>query len=250
VAAETGAMADAGTGTPPWLVVRNVETEDAGLLGDVLRGSGVAVRGVDAFAGAPVPAGAAGLGGVVVLGGPMGVYDAGRYAFLGAEQRLLRAATDAGLPVLGICLGAQLLASAFGAQVRPGRQGKEIGWAPVELTADGRADRVLGVLAGAPPVFHLHGDTFDLPAGAIHLARSARYAQQAFRIGARAYGLQFHLEFTADTIGRLMADPDCRRDLAALGTSSEAILAETPARVQALAPVARRAFEAFLRSSP
>jgi GMP synthase (glutamine-hydrolysing) len=236
-----------GAPARPWLVVQNVAIEDAGLLGDVLRGAGLETRTAEAFAGAPLPATAAGLGGLVVLGGPMGVYEADRYPFLEAERRLVRAAADAGRPVLGICLGAQLLARAFSADVYPGRNGKEIGWEPVELTAAGRDDPVLGALAGAGPVFHLHGDTFDLPPGAVHLARSGRYAHQAFRIGPRAYGLQFHLEFTAATVGRVVAEPECRRDLAALGVAPEALLAETPARVRALEPVARRAFGAFVR---
>jgi GMP synthase-like glutamine amidotransferase len=230
----------------PWLVIRNVEAEDAGLLGEILTEEGIEARTADAFAGAIVPTTAADLGGLVVLGGPMGVYEAERYPALEAERRLLRAATDAGLPVLGICLGAQLLAAAFGARVYPGPR-KEIGWAPVELTAAGRADPVLGALTDAPAVFHLHGDTFDLPAGAVHLARSPLYAQQAFRVGARAYGLQFHLEFTVATIERVLEDAGCRRDLGGLGLSAEAIAAETPGRVRALEPVARDVFRAFVR---
>lgn len=129
---------------------------------------------------------------LVVLGGPMGVYDAADFPFLDAEAALLRAAVARGLPTLGICLGAQLLAHALGARVYPG-PAKEVGWWPVSrVTADG-----LGALF--PAVFtplHWHGDTFDLPAGATLLASTDVVPHQAFAVG-RAVGVQFHLEATA-----------------------------------------------------
>jgi GMP synthase-like glutamine amidotransferase len=231
---------------PEWLIVRNVEIEGPDLVADVLAREGVRWRLVDAFAGVPLPDTAADLGGIVLLGGPMGVYDAARYPVLAQERALARVAADRGLPVLGICLGAQLLASAFGATVHPGPE-KEIGWAPIELTADGRDDPVLSHLAGAPPVFHLHGDTFDLPPTAVHLARSARYAQQAFRIGTRAYGLQFHLEFSAATIRRVMADAHNAADARGLGLDPAVVAAEAATRTPALETAARRAFTAFAR---
>lgn len=229
-----------------WLIIRNVVTEGPGILGQVLSDAGVAFRTIDAFGSEPVPRDPDGLGGLVVLGGPMGVYEAARHPALVPQQRLISAAVAAGLPVLGICLGAQLMASAFGARVFRGH-GKEIGWSPLELTEAGAADPVLAPLAGAPAVFHLHGDTFDLPADATHLARSSLYPVQAFRIGPRAYGLQFHLEFTAETIDAVLDDPACQADLAALGSSPGAIRSDTPARVRTLEPIARQVFENFLR---
>jgi GMP synthase (glutamine-hydrolysing) len=123
----------------------------------------------------------------------MGVYEASRYPFLADEIELIRRFLAEGRPVLGICLGAQLLAAAAGARVYPGTRGKEIGWAEVELSEAGRADPIW---SGFPPrftTFHWHGDTFDLPRGAELLGQSARYPQ-AFRIGAAAYGVQFHPE--------------------------------------------------------
>ena len=133
----------------------------------------------------------------VVLGGPMGVYEADQHPFLGSELAFLaeRLAVDA--PVWGVCLGAQLLAAAAGAEVFPGRNGFEVGAGPVRWTKAGLED---GVIAGVPPrsvVAHWHGDTFKPIPGAELLASTDRYAQQAFRIG-RSYGFQFHLELTAD----------------------------------------------------
>jgi GMP synthase-like glutamine amidotransferase len=230
----------------PWIVVRNTPLEGPDLLAEVLDGEGIAYTVLDAFTPGSLPDRLAGAGGLVVLGGPMGVYDAGRHPQLDVERRLLRQAVESDRPVLGICLGAQLLASARGAAVRPGPL-KEIGWQPLTLTPAGIADPVLAPLATAPPVFHLHGDTYELPDGAVHLARSAVYEQQAFRIGRRAYGLQFHLELGVQTVRAVVEDPGCRADLLAQGRSPEAIIAESPGRGRALEPLAREVFRRFVR---
>jgi GMP synthase-like glutamine amidotransferase len=230
----------------PWLIVRNVATEGPGILGQVLAEEGVACHTVDAFGVDPLPETLDGVGGLVILGGPMGVYEESRYPALPQQRRLVAAAMETGLPVLGICLGAQLMASALGSRVFPGPR-KEIGWAPLDLTAEGAADPVLAPLATAPAVFHLHGDTFDRPQASMLLARTDLYEMQAFRIGRRAYALQFHLEFTVETIDAVVADPACRADLIALGCSADAIRAESPARVRALEPFARAVFRNFLQ---
>lgn len=146
--------------------------------------------------GDPVPA-ATEIEGLIVMGGPMGVMDTEQHPGLTSEMKLIEEAVACDLPVLGVCLGAQLLAAALGARVYRGH-GEEIGAGEVELVAD---DPVLGKEGGRLPVLHWHGDTFDLPGGAHLLASSSEYENQAFRFGERAYGLQFHVE-----IGREAAE--------------------------------------------
>jgi GMP synthase-like glutamine amidotransferase len=131
--------------------------------------------------------------GLVVMGGPMGAYETDKYPFLAEECRLLGELAGRNRPVLGICLGSQLLAKALGADVFPGH-GPEIGFGFVELVSAGKQDPLFATVGGSIPVFHWHGDTFDLPEGAVLLASSREYAQQAFRFGSCAYGLQFHIE--------------------------------------------------------
>lgn len=156
----------------------------------------------------------------VVLGGPMGVYERDRHPFLVDELAFLteRLALDA--PVLGMCLGAQLLAAAAGAEVFPGRNGFEVGAGPVRWTKAGLEDPVI---AGVPPksvVAHWHGDTFKPVPGAALLASTDRYMQQAFRIG-RSYGFQFHLELTADELDRWFTHQEA--DLTARGKDLSAL---------------------------
>lgn len=137
--------------------------------------------------------------GLVLLGGPMAVYEHAEIECLDDSLRLVRASLRAGVPILGICLGSQLLAWALGGQVRPGRTmglRKEIGWFPVRLTQRGVVDPVFHGFDQDRPVFHWHGDTFALPEGAWHLASSDLYSNQAFRWGRWTYGLQFHVEVT------------------------------------------------------
>jgi len=150
-----------------------------------------------------LPASLAGYGGIVVMGGTMGVYEADRHPFLSQEIRLLREALDHDVPALGVCLGSQLLAAAGGARVYRGDPGPEVGWLPVTRLADDPW------LAGWPRSFEplsWHADTFDLPTGARHLASSERYPHQAFRLGS-GLGLQFHVEATADLAREWLGDP-------------------------------------------
>lgn len=131
---------------------------------------------------------------LVVLGGPIGAYEDALYPFLNGELALIERRLRQGRPVLGICLGAQLMARALGARVYPGK--KELGWAPLQLTEAGRLSP-LRFIEPATKVLHWHGDTFDLPAGASHLAATAENPHQAFSLGRHALGLQFHIEATA-----------------------------------------------------
>lgn len=177
---------------PGFVVVQHVASEGPGLLAAIAqqRALPLDIRRMDL--GETLP-NASALAALVVLGGPMGVYQAADHPHLLAEQRLLEAAVSHGIPVLGICLGAQLLAAALGAPVYQG-PAPEIGFGEVKLTADGADDPLLGPAGASFPAFHWHADTFDLPPGAAHLAATRAYHHQAFRVGARAWGLQFHIE--------------------------------------------------------
>ena len=175
------------------VVIRHVAFEDLGNFAPVLRRRGLRIRYVEA--------GHADLGNLdalapdllVVLGGPIEAYDDGAYPFLADEVRLLQARLRRKRPVLGVCLGAQLLARALGARVYPG-PAKEIGWAPIELTKAGMRSPLKHLAADRTSVLHWHGDTFELPAGAVHLASTAVCTHQAFALGKHALGLQFHPE--------------------------------------------------------
>jgi GMP synthase-like glutamine amidotransferase len=144
---------------------------------------------------------------VIALGGPMSVNDEAELPWLTEEKRFISGAISAGKAVLGICLGAQLIASALGARVYPGPR-KEIGWFDIESTSDSSE---LFQFPKTATVFHWHGETFDLPPGASRLARSAGCENQAFQIGSRVIGLQCHLETTPESAESLLVH--CRSEL-------------------------------------
>ena len=179
-------------------VVQHLLFEDLGSLEPVLRSQGHAIHvvqaGVDDVGEAIRAA-----DWLVVLGGPIGVYEGERYPFLIDEIGALRQRLAERRPTFGICLGAQLIAAALGARVHPGGV-KEIGWGPLRLTPGG-LNSPLRHLAGLP-VLHWHGDTFELPPGAEWLAASEVYPHQAFRVGAETLALQFHVEAQARTFER------------------------------------------------
>ncbi len=141
---------------------------------------------------------------VIVLGGPMGVHDEDRYPWLAEEKRFVRQCIDTGVAVLGICLGAQIIASVLGARVYANAE-KEIGWFPIDFLPIAAAGDIFTGFPDHIEVFHWHGDTFDLPDCAGHIARSAACAHQAFVFRERVVGLQFHLETTALSAGQLLA---------------------------------------------
>jgi GMP synthase (glutamine-hydrolysing) len=202
----------------------------------------LAVRTVRPLAGQPLPAHDE-VAGAVVMGGPMNVDEVGRFPGLAAEREWLVEATRRQLPLLGICLGAQLLARALGAEVRPG-EGTEIGFAPVEVSDP--ADPLLGGLAPGTDVLHWHGDVFDLPEGALSLASSARTEHQAFRAG-NAWGVLFHPEADLALVESWLAVPEMIDEAcSALGDAGAAALPgwaseAEPALVERTTP----GFEAF-----
>jgi GMP synthase (glutamine-hydrolysing) len=180
---------------PKLWVLQHLAAEPLGIIDEALEAGSIDAKYVRLFEGEPVPGDMSDAAGLVVMGGSMGVYEQDQHPFLSHEIRLIEAALKAEKPVLGICLGSQLLASALGAEVRKGDR-KEIGWFPVTLTDAATADRLFRGVERSFTAYHWHGDVFDLPAGAAALASSAQTQCQAFAYEERAYGLLFHLEAT------------------------------------------------------
>lgn len=179
------------------VVFRHVPFEHLGLIAPALTEAGIEFDYVDLAAAPDAAVDLAGAGGVVVMGGPMSANDG--FPWLRREIDLIAGALETGKPVLGVCLGAQLIAKALGAAVYPNAV-KEIGWEPVYWTGTGQSDPLLAGLRQPETVFHWHGETFDLPAGAEHLAWTEACRNQAFRWGSRVWGFQFHLEVTPEMI--------------------------------------------------
>ena len=142
---------------------------------------------------------------LVIMGGPMSIDDTDQYPWLVSEKRFIREAVTADKAILGICLGAQLVADALGAPVYPNDH-REIGWFDIERTQSAAGHAIGDCLPPRIKVFHWHGDTFDLPAGALPLARSAACRNQGFAVGDRVVGLQFHLETTPESLQALIAN--------------------------------------------
>jgi GMP synthase (glutamine-hydrolysing) len=200
-----------------WALLQHVPYEGPGLIAEQARARGIELDRRHLYRGDAVPS-VEELSGLVVMGGPMGVGDTDAHPHLSAEIDLLAAAAAAEVPVLGVCLGAQLLAYALGADVLPGAA-TEVGLGSVSLTAAGERDGVLGPAGYTLPVLHWHDDTFTLPPGAELLASSDRCANQAFRAG-RAYGLQFHVELDVALAESMRAHLPAHVELPASGVAS------------------------------
>jgi GMP synthase (glutamine-hydrolysing) len=216
------------------IILQHLDREGPGFIADLCRQRGLAVSLLRLDLGVEVPRALDAGDLLVVMGGPMGVSEFAdpRYPFLAQEIALLRASLARQLPILGICLGAQLLAHAAGSRVYP-NQSKDRSGALRPSPEVGFGDvRLLGVdqepaLAGLParlPVLHWHGDTFDLPTGAVRLAESDACPNQAFRLGRRAFGLQFHVEIDAALVCR-WAEEDSAFATSALGAGGPAAIA-------------------------
>lgn len=224
------------------LALRHVPFEDLGLLAPLLQQRGYALRTHDAGVGPlddstqPEP------DLLVVLGGPIGAFDDAAYPFLADTLALLGERLARRQPVLGVCLGAQLMARALGAGVAPMGH-KEIGFAPLALTPAGERS-VLAPLANGTPVLHWHGDQFEIPPGAESLATTPRCPHQAFAVGTHALGLQFHLEADLSRIEQWLVGHAC--ELAAAGVDLHALRAGAREHGTALAHAAENVFGAWL----
>ncbi len=184
------------------VALTHVAFEDLGSLQPVLESRGCRITVVDAFLTCRELALIAGCDLLVVMGGPIGAYDDQDYPFLKDEIGAIRQRLEAHRPVLGICLGAQLIAAALGARVYPGLAGAEIGWGAIQATGPRTPDWFSPLLKPGLQLLHWHGDTFDLPSGAQRLAQTDLYENQAFAVGKDTLALQFHPEVTADGLER------------------------------------------------
>jgi GMP synthase (glutamine-hydrolysing) len=225
------------------LVLSHVAFEDIGSLEAPLRERGFVIETVDvATARFPLPQ-ADTVDLLVVMGGPIGVYDQADYPFLKDEIACIGHRLAKRKPTLGICLGAQLMVAALGARVYPGQNGAEIGWSP--LQAEGKTPEWFApLLAPGLSLFHWHGDTFDLPQGALHLARSERYPHQAFAVEDFALGLQFHPEVSALGLERWYVGHAC--ELHHAGISVTDLRSSSHAHASALEVAAARFCELWL----
>jgi GMP synthase-like glutamine amidotransferase len=225
------------------LVFQHIGCEGLGLLGDFLAGRGVGTHTVALDRGDPIPDPTS-FDCLVVLGGPMNVYEEERFPFLAPEDRAIRRAVAAGVPYLGFCLGGQLLAKALDAPVTRNPV-KEIGFDYVTLTAAGREDPLFRGVSNPLPVFQWHGDTFAIPAaGAVPLAASPRCERQAFRHGRAAWALQFHVEVTRPMVQDWLET--YAGEVAAEGVDAAAILAGAEQALSRMRGEAERLFANFL----
>jgi GMP synthase-like glutamine amidotransferase len=230
----------------PIFVLQHVPHETLGSMESHFRDAGLTWRMVELFREIPrldLREAAA----LVVMGGPMNVDEVQQYPFLEVEVSWIREAQALGLPTLGVCLGSQLLAKALGAKVYPNGR-KEIGWYGLDLTPAAADDPLFGGLAPRQTVFQWHGDTFDLPDGAVHLASSPVCRHQAFRYGASAWGLQFHIEMTAELVCDWLDCPGGRQELATLDyIDPQAIRAGIDDGLAAMRQMGDRVLPAFAR---
>jgi GMP synthase (glutamine-hydrolysing) len=210
-----------------------------GTLEDVLGGNGIEFKYIATHEGEPVPGEMADKSGLIVMGGPMGVYEYARYPFLREEMRLIESALKLERPVLGVCLGSQLLAAGMGAEVKKG-ESKELGWHAVALAETAAQDTLFAGVTTEFWPFHWHGDVFSLPKHAVGLASSRQTPHQAFRYGKNAYGILFHLEVTREQISQMLLD--FADELREAGGSTSEITEQLPRQLPALQEIADGVF--------
>jgi GMP synthase (glutamine-hydrolysing) len=230
------------------LVIQHESYEALGTWGPILKGMGKRIRFVNFERAPEAQPSLEGYDGIILLGGYMGVYEADRYRHLRFELKLIEEALAKELPVLGICLGAQILASVLGATVRPHTE-REMGWYDIQLTEGGLADPVIGHFQPSEKVFQSHGDTFDIPKSAEHLASSALCHAQAFRYGSNAYGLQFHLEVNRAIIDDWFAMPEHQEYFKTATIPPEAIRRDTDRHLLRSMELSEETIQRFLAQS-
>jgi len=230
------------------LVFQHVPFEPLGTLNPLFKRHGFRIRYVNFGRHPEARPRTEGYHGLVILGGPMSAADPERHPHLATETALIREAIEREVPVLGICLGAQLLARALGGEVRAARR-KEIGWHEVARTPAAVDDPLFSHFGERETLFQWHEDTFAIPRGAVRLAGSATCPNQAFRYRRNVYGLQFHLEVDEPLIERWLRVHAHRHELLSAGGSvdPDRVRQETAARIARAMRLAERTFGAFVR---
>ena len=229
------------------LVLQHVAHELLGTLNPLLKRAGFRIRYVNFARHPDAQPSLDGYDGLIVLGGPMSVNDADRLPHLTTELKLIEDAMRRDVPVLGICLGAQLIAKTLGAEVYRNPE-KEIGWYDVSPTDDASGDPLLLPLQKTEKIFQWHGETFDMPRSARHLAYSFLCANQAYRYGAKVYGFQFHMEVDEPMIHRWLRVPENQTEISTLRGDChiEQIYSDTARHMVRLRDISERVFRAFI----
>ena len=232
---------------PRLLVFQHVAHEILGTLDPLLRGKGFRIRYVNFGRSNYQIPNLENYDGLIVLGGPMNVDQVKDYPYLVPEVEAIKKAIDLDMPILGICLGSQLLAKALDAEVTK-NSCKEIGWYDVKPTTEGKKDPLISQFSNEEKIFQWHGDTFEIPKGAVKLASSKTCGNQAFRYGDKVYGLQFHLEVDKQMIERWLVNPENKKELEELKgeIDPDVIRKETPEYINQLIMLSNKTFTKFL----
>lgn len=225
------------------LFVQHGEVDKLGLFGEVVGSCGLRLEVEHPFrSGHLKQEGLEEFDGFAFGGGGQSAWEIERYPYLEEECALIRSAAEAGKPVLGLCLGGQLIARALGAEVRRAEK-KEIGFYPVEMSVNGIGDPLASVFPRRFAAAHWHGDVFELPPGALHLASSAMTPNQMFRVGTKIYGFQFHPEMTPYLFEELVRDEE--EWFRGEGINAAALISEATAVLQPLEQCAREFFQGW-----
>jgi GMP synthase (glutamine-hydrolysing) len=230
------------------LVFQHVAYEILGTLNPLFKSAGYRIRYVNFGRHPHAEPRLDGYQGLVILGGPMNVDEVEQHPHLATEVRAVREAIERGIPILGICLGAQLIAKALGARVERACE-KEIGWYDLSVTPEAKRDPLLSHFDATEKIFQWHGDTFEIPCEAVHLATSPACSNQAFRYRDNVYGFQFHLEVDEPMIDRWLQVPVHRREIESLNgkVCPDRIRAETAKHLNRLKELSERTFGEFVR---
>src|SRR3989337_4516392 len=228
------------------LVLRHVLHEHLGTLAEALIANNITYEYVNFYENENPDVSLNDISGLIILGGPMNVYETDRYLYLEMEDRLIKQVIEKDAPVLGICLGAQLIAKALGSRVIKNKE-KEIGWYPLKITQEGSKDKLFRHCYSEEIVFQWHGDTFEIPNGAVHLAESSMCTNQAFRYRDNVYGIQFHIEVTPEMILEWLNVPENQKEILSLREkiNPELIKTETPKFIGRLNSLAEDVFQEF-----